>query len=68
VPLELWLVGCSQSYSFFSVTHKNFLAYYMCGILNFSGKNIKNSTNLVWIEARELKFWMNTLYYEVFKV
>jgi hypothetical protein len=33
VPLELWLVGCSQSYSFFPVTHKNFLAYYMCGIV-----------------------------------
>jgi hypothetical protein len=36
VPLELWLVGCSQSYYFFPVTHKNFLAYYMCGMDNYS--------------------------------
>jgi hypothetical protein len=44
--LELWLVGCSQSYSFFPVTHKNFLAYYMCGISLYSFDPSKVSRGL----------------------
>jgi hypothetical protein len=38
VPLELWLERCLQSYSFFPVTHKNFLAYYIC--VGFGKKRI----------------------------